>query len=203
MWRTTPSLSSQRPPLPEDTSLAPGEQADPAPDMEPAPAPGSLFVPDLVGMHLHDARQDARLAELELVADERPADRAFRGRIVRQDPQPGVSVRPGDAITVVVGARPGVLVPDVRGLDEQDSQAMLRSAGLFPSRRVERRSGSVPQGQVIRTRPRAGAEVPVGTRITLVVAVPPRPRASTVRRERRSRSRRSAEAALFAYPEGG
>lgn len=202
MWRTTPTLTDQRSPLPEDSSLPPAGGAHPAPDPAPASTPGSVVVPDLVGMHLHDAREDARLAELELVADERPSDRAFRGRIIRQEPQPGASVRPGEAVRVVVGARPGVLVPDVRGLDEHESVAILQAARLFPSRRVVRRSGSVPQGQIIRTRPRSGTEVPVGTRVTLVVAAAPRPRASSVRQDRRSRSRRSVDAG-FSYPEGG
>ncbi|MEX1295272.1 MAG: PASTA domain-containing protein, partial [Candidatus Limnocylindrales bacterium] len=92
---------------------------------------------------------------------------------------------------------PLIAVPDVEGLDEQEALAILRSVGLTPSRRVERRSSSVTVGHVVRTRPRAGGQVPVGTRIAFVVAVAPRPKRAQARREaRRSRGRLTDDAFL-------
>jgi beta-lactam-binding protein with PASTA domain len=106
-------------------------------------------------------------------------------------------------VTAAIGARPGVVVPDVRGTDELESLAALRAAGLYPSRRVERRSRSVPQGQVIRTRPRAGAEVPAGTRVTYVIATQPRAvRSPAQHGGRRARGRRLPDDALLSLPGG-
>ncbi len=165
------------------------------------PTLGSVTVPDLVGMSSQDARRTARLSELGLFLEEKPADSGLRGRVIRQDPEPGTLARPGDVIDAQVGGRPGVAVPDVRGADEQDALVSLRTAGLTPTRRVVRRSSSVAPGLVIRTRPRAGTEVPVGTRVSYVIASAARERASAKRAARRSRVRWIPDGAFLSMPD--
>ena len=152
-------------------------------------------------MPSQDARRTARFTELDLFLEEQPADRGLRGRVFRQDPEPGTLVRPGDVIHAWVGGRPGVAVPDVRGADEQEALASLRAAGLFPTRRVVRRSNSVAPGLVIHTRPRAGTEVPVGTRVNYVIATAPRERASAKRAARRSRVQGMPDGAFLSMPD--
>ena len=174
-------------------------------DREQRPRPstttGLVEVPDLVGMTSHDARRIARLAELDVIIEEHPAQAGFRGRVLRQDPEPGASSRPGDVVTVAVGGRPMISIPDLRAADEQDALAMLRSAGLLPSRRVLRRSRDVPPGSVIRTRPRAGSEVPAGTRIAYVIASAERPERASARREaKRQRAPRMPDGGFLAMP---
>ena len=161
---------------------------------------GPIAAPDLIGMSPQDARRTAHLAEIDLILEEHPAERGLRGRVFRQDPAPGARVRPGDVIDAWVGARPGVAVPDVEGVEEQDALAALRSAGLYPSRRVVRRSRSVPQGLIIRTRPRAGTAVPIGTRVTYVVASQPRARASDKREARRAHARQVPGESFISLP---
>jgi hypothetical protein len=204
MWRTVPTVSGPGHPVPR-SPVAEGSanettMAEPA---RPSSASGPLPAPDLVGMTPQDARRYARFAEVELHVEERPTDSGLRGRVFRQEPIPGTELKPGDVVTAFVGTRPLVPVPDVSGLDEQESLSVLRAAGLTPSRRVVRRSRSVAVGHVIRTRPRAGSEVSVGTRVAYVVAVAPRPKRSESRRDaRRGRDRGLPDGAFLSMPIG-
>lgn len=202
MWRTAPTFSGPGQPVPANPGFGgpgmAGTRLDPA-----QPRAGSLPAPDFVGMTPQDARRYARFAEVRLVVEERPTDSGLRGRVFRQEPAPGADVQPGDCVTAFVGARPLVAVPDVSGIDEPEALATLRAAGLTPSRRALRRSSSVPVGHVVRTRPRAGSMVAVGTRIAYVVAVAPRPKRAQARREsRRGRDRWLAEGAFMTMPAG-
>ena len=160
-----------------------------------------IVAPDLIGMSPQDARRTARFAEVGLVLEERPVEGGLRNRVFRQTPEPGAQVRPGDVVEAWVGARPGVVVPDMHGTEEQEALASLRSVGLYPSRRVVRRSNSVANGLVIRTRPRAGTVVPTGSRITYVVAAVPRARASAKRDARHSRVRWTPAGGFMSLPE--
>jgi beta-lactam-binding protein with PASTA domain len=162
---------------------------------------GTLTAPDLLGMVEHDARRVARLSDLRLWTDTRLVGEAMWDRVLAQHPHPGASLRPGDTLTVTVGARPEVVVPDLRGQDEEDVLATLRNAGLLPGRRGVRRSSAVPEGRIVRTRPRAGATVPRGTRVAYVVAVAPEPHGKPTRRHtRRDRARGPREGAFTSLP---
>jgi beta-lactam-binding protein with PASTA domain len=191
MWRTYPTAHGGHQPLPESIE-------------QPFTGyRGQVETPDLVGMTTQDARRTARLAEIRLAVDEHPAEPGLRGRVISQHPLAGQYVQPADIVTITVGARPDVTVPDVRGAEEQEAMLQLRDAGLFPSRRVVRRSNAVPQGHVVRTRPRAGADVSLGTRVTLVIAAPPRPSGAHARREaKRVRAQRLPDGTFLTLPEG-
>ena len=105
-----------------------------------------------------------------------------------QRPAPDTLAGPDGSVIITVGAHPRVAVPDIRGRDEDDALSVLREAGLGADRRAARRSDRVPEGHVVRTRPRAGTEVATGTRISYVVAAGPRDVAhGGRRRDRRSR----------------
>jgi beta-lactam-binding protein with PASTA domain len=148
----------------------------------PAVAPGSsdtpiqspAHAPDLVGLPSTEARRQARLVRIHTEVVERASHQTLWGRVLEQDPPPGGTLEPDSIVTLTVGARPHVTVPDVRGRDEDEALSMLREAGLGTARRAARRSDRVPEGCVVRTRPRAGADVPTGSRVVYVVAAGPR-----------------------------
>jgi serine/threonine-protein kinase len=148
-----------------------------------------------------DARRIGRMSDLHVLVSRHTTTEALWGRVVAQDPVPGVALRPGDTLSITVGERPGVLVPDVRGIEEAEMLAVLRDAGLRPERRVVRRSDRVPEGHIVRTRPRAGATVPHGTQVTYVVATPRPLRAARARRhEQRVRARRLPDGSFTRLP---
>ena len=203
MWRTVPTEPGGCLFLSEEPGSArlPTRRAAEEPVPKTTRAFGSVEAPDLIGMTTRDARRTARFAEVPLVVEHEPVASGSRGRVFRQQPAPGAPLRPGEVVTASVGIRPDVAVPDVRGWDELDTLATLRASGLEPSRKIERRSRSVPPGQVIRTRPRAGTLVPVGTRIAYAVATTPRPeRVSGERGSRRARALRMSDGSLLTTP---
>ena len=204
MWRTLSTSPGGRFVVPDGGVAVSAESAPARTEMPSSPgqAFGPIQVPDLLGMNSQDARRSARLAELHLVLEDHPTAAGLRGRVFRQEPEPGTLMRSGGLVTAYIGARPAIPVPDVRGADEETSLEVLRSAGLHPHRRVVRRSNTVPQGQIIRTRPRAGAEVPVGSRITYIVAAAPRPRQHSDRPGPKwSRARRAPDGAFLSMPD--
>ena len=151
----------------------------------------------------HRRMLDARRGSLSSICSSRSSPPTAASEVASSGRTPNrvTLVRPGDVIHAWVGGRPGVAVPDVRGADEQEALASLRAAGLFPTRRVVRRSNSVAPGLVIHTRPRAGTEVPVGTRVNYVIATAPRERASAKRAARRSRVQGMPDGAFLSMPD--
>ena len=153
-----------------------------------------VVVPDLVGLPTTDARRVARAARLSVIVEECHATEESWGRVLEQDPASGASGTPQSLVTLTVGTRPRVPVPDVRGRDEDEALSILREAGLGTARRAIRSSDRVPEGCVVRTRPRHGAEVATGSRISYVVAASPR----EAGRGSRKHGRRAQRAARLA-----
>lgn len=176
MWRTAPTTYDPGMPVSEREEAV---RPSPAPALALGPAatgsvvpPRALTAPDLRGMAAPEARLIGRMSDLVIWAEPHTTEEALWGRVVAQEPVPGATLTPGDTLTITVGARPTVLVPDVRGGEEDKMLATLREAGLRPERRVMRRSDRVPEGHIVRTRPRAGSSVPHGTKVTYIVATP-------------------------------
>ena len=204
MWRTAPTTHD-----PGLTVSAGEEVGHSSPEPVPAPPsgsngsvppPGTLSAPDLRGMASQEARLIGRMSDLSISVDSRTTEEALWERVVAQDPVPGATLRPGDTLTITVGERSTVLVPDVRGGEEDEMLGVLREAGLRPTRRATRRSDSVPEGHIVRTRPRAGSSVPLGSKVTYVVATP-RPHGKQARRhERRIRASRLPDGSFLSLP---
>ncbi len=220
MWRHFPTVFSGRPLLPIEPGIgstphAPAAQgaetvasldteARPAQPVVTAPAPviSLVFVPELVGLPSDEARRAARMSGLRPALEERGTSYDLWGRVLEQEPAPGLAVSAGAVVTLAVGARPHVVVPDVRGRDEEEALSMLREAGLGTARRAARRADGMPEGSVVRTRPRAGAEVAFGSRVSYVVATGSRTRARKGHDDRRrSRPLRLPDGSFFTLPE--
>jgi hypothetical protein len=82
-------------------------------------------------------------------------------------PTPTASPTPSPSPTSAL-----VSLPDLRGVAAGDAQQTLVNAGLTPVVRNQV-DDSVPVGVVIGTDPPAGSQVPVGSTVTLLVAVAP------------------------------
>lgn len=167
MWRSPDTVLGGQPGEPAEPSTDEGQLA--ATTVAPA------ATPDFVGLSLMEARRHARLVGLHVEALERITGEDEWGQVLAQEPAAGIVPRSDATVSLTVGVRPHVRVPDVRGRSEDDALALLRAAGFGSTRRVVRKSDKVPEGHVVRTRPRAGSQVPAGSRISYVLADAPRP----------------------------
>lgn len=191
MWRHVPSTSDPRPVPPA---------AVPALSQQEAYPPSST-APDLIGMRSTDARRVARESGLLVEVEERPTAPELWGQVLDQRPSPGQPMEPGANLGLTVGSRPFVIVPDVRGRDEDEAVAMLREAGLEAVRRATRRSDRVPEGSIVRTRPRAGAEVVFGSSVAYVLAAGSRSARGGHDDHRRRRVGRLPDGSFLSLPE--
>ncbi|MEY3019043.1 MAG: Serine/threonine-protein kinase [Actinomycetota bacterium] len=93
----------------------------------PPPVP----VPGLVGLALGRASEVLRELGLELDVAARRYDPSPPGTVLTQEPEPGIDLRRGDLVTVVVSDGPApVEVPNVRGETVGDAIAALSARGL-------------------------------------------------------------------------
>ena len=154
---------------PTDTS----ETTDPT-DPPPPPPPADIEVP-----HVADLTPDEAEAVLTeegfdtidtvTVASETVAE----GLVVETDPTAGSVVDPDTTITIVVSSGPEtVTIPDLELVDPGVAAATLADLGLDSVVvEVDVPSGSPDIGLVTATDPDPGTSVPLGTTVTLVVAV--------------------------------
>ena len=95
------------------------------------------------------------------------------GEVIDQDPEPREEAAEGSSVTIVTSSGPGEAeVPAVDGLSRRRAFAELRDAGFKPGA-DEESSADVPDGQAIRTVPRAGARREVGSRVRVVFSTGP------------------------------
>jgi eukaryotic-like serine/threonine-protein kinase len=96
-----------------------------------------------------------------------PNSHVPRGKVFKQDPDPGSKVDKGGTVTLTVSTGPPkVTVPDVKGQQWSAAQQTLVNAGLKPKEFL------VPgdkQGQVTATDPGAGESVPKGSKVRVNV----------------------------------
>ena len=131
----------------------------------PTPTPPIVRVPSIVGNTPTDARALLRERGLGLTVLREVGPRPW-GEVVSQDPEAGVTVRPGDRVHGVV--REGVRVPNVIGMEVADARSKLEEAGLEPTATMEDDSydpavTEPPQFTVLATDPEAGTHVEPGS----------------------------------------
>jgi serine/threonine-protein kinase len=129
-------------------------------------------VPRVTQLQLVEARAKLERAGFEVeqtrVRSAQPFD-----QVLDQDPNPNEEAEVGSTVTLEVSDGPGeVLVPAVAGLPQAQAIKELEDAGLKVTRDVEF-SDEVRDGLAIRTVPREGEEVTVGTRVRLLVSQGP------------------------------
>ncbi|MDO8879509.1 MAG: Stk1 family PASTA domain-containing Ser/Thr kinase [Coriobacteriia bacterium] len=133
-----------------------------------------VVVPTLTG--LTEEQAIAELSAAGLVIGELGTendDAVEIGLIIRQDPTAGSKVEKGTAVSVVISLGIAqVEVPDFTTMAEGEAIDILRSedSGLDYNKTIRENNADVPKGDVIRTEPATGAQVPKGTRVILYVS---------------------------------
>jgi beta-lactam-binding protein with PASTA domain len=133
--------------------------------------PGTVNVPNLVGMSLADATNTLTSNRLKL-GTQTPQNSALpAGSIISQTPAASQSAKQGSAVNVVVASGIGT-VPDVRNLPLDQAETALTSAGfLFTP--VNQPSSTLPPGIVINQSPGHDTTLKIGQTVTLYVASAP------------------------------
>ncbi len=133
--------------------------------------PSARLVPDVTDMAYDKA--NTVLAEADLMSfriDESSSDIAV-GNVIRTVPEANESVIPGQEIKVYVSkGQETATVPVLEGLSQESAQAALDAVGLKLGAITPRNDPGLAAGVVMSADQKAGADVPVGTTVNLVVA---------------------------------
>jgi len=140
---------------------------------------GLVALPELVGDQRQAAEQTITDLGLKPVVNEVESDEP-EGQVVAQRPNAG-SVPQGSEVTIDV-AIPKAEEPETTnvpnnlvGLTEAQAEEALNGAGLNMGTRQTQESDQYQAGVVIGSDPRGGAEVEVGTEVSLIVSTGPGP----------------------------
>ncbi len=153
-----------------------------------------VVVPDLAGLTAEEAARISAIAGLVIEVIDRRFDPSIpSGRIQRQDPQAGTSVRSGRKIKLVLSLGGEVLtVPDLVGQGARAAEHEIARQGLALGSEARAYSSRWPAGQVIAQVPPIGMSAMSGIRVHRLVSEGP-PQRRWVMPDLVGRSREVAE----------
>lgn len=126
----------------------------------------------LAGVAVDVAKARAKQSGFDVrVAPAEFHDKVPRGTVITTNPEAGEQIVRGGTIVLVPSKGPRLIaVPDVRGMPVGAAKREIRSAGLEVGAVSRRFSPTVPEGDVIGTKPAIGDEVRPGSAVRLVVS---------------------------------
>ncbi|MGF1663978.1 MAG: PASTA domain-containing protein, partial [Kineosporiaceae bacterium] len=130
--------------------------------------PAQVAIPDVEGLDVDEAREVLRDSGLELgeiAARDSPLP---RDRVIRSDPAFGEVAVEGTPVSLVAASGSNV-VPQARGLGEEEARRLLERAGFEVEVRSDQESTEAV-GTVLSVVPAAGVRQEVGTTVVLTVA---------------------------------
>ena len=133
-----------------------------------------VAVPTVTGLTLPQAQNVVTAAGLKIGdITTQSGSNAPEGSIIAQTPAPGVAVRDGSSLSIVIAAfRPKVRVPSVVGLSTAEAGRIISSAGLV-AQIARKYSDSTPQDSVIDQSPPAGQSVLLGSSVSISISIGP------------------------------
>ena len=133
--------------------------------------------PGVLGMSQSEAEAKLDAAGLKVeYTDPAYSETVPDGAVIKTDPSPGERVLDSGTVTVTVSlGKERYDVPRMRGRSVDEAQDALLEVKLAYNETVLRYSETVPEGQVIGSRPQAGTTLKPGARVDLVVSRGKRP----------------------------
>lgn len=135
---------------------------------------GQFEVENFVGLDISEVYKKVENIDVNLKEEYIYDDEVDIGKVIRQSPDAGKKLNPGDKLTLYIskGKENGdqVIVPNLIGLDEQSAKALIKSEGLSIGRTSKVESDTVEEGKVIDQSIGFGNEVAEGTAISIVVS---------------------------------
>lgn len=133
-----------------------------------------IIVPKLEDKLFDDAKKEVE--ELGLKLEISKADKSDKpeNTILESDPKPGMKVKKGAVIKVVVsGGEEQVDMPDLRDFDLNYIKTILASKGLKEPEVEYAYDDSIEEGKLIEQKPKAGTKVGKKTDITVIISKGP------------------------------
>ncbi|HEX6845206.1 MAG TPA: PASTA domain-containing protein, partial [Actinomycetota bacterium] len=135
--------------------------------------PDAFTLDDYTGMLYPDAKRQLEELELVVIKEAKPSDKP-EDTVLKQSPEPGALVLPGDEITLTVAtARTTGVVPDLTGLTTSEASLLLAEESLTLGTQTPVPSDDFDPGQIVSQSIAPETEVPVATVIDVNVASGP------------------------------
>ncbi len=129
------------------------------------------IVPDVTGMTYERATGELGAEDLVAFRVDEPNSDVADGNVIRTEPMAGESVNPGQEIRVYVSeGQEMATVPDIQGLGLAAAEQALGDAGLTLGSASSENDPDLAENTVISSDKNAGASVPAGTVVNVVVA---------------------------------
>ncbi|WP_292830752.1 Stk1 family PASTA domain-containing Ser/Thr kinase [Microbacterium sp.] len=137
----------------------------------PTLPPSTRVVPNVIDMSWDRANEALLLDDLQGERIDESSDTIAEGNVIRTDPPAGTTVAPGQQIEVYVstGAQLAT-VPPLISLSADEASAALTAVGLTMGAVRSSNDPNLAAGTVISADQPEGAQVPLGTAVSLVVA---------------------------------
>jgi serine/threonine-protein kinase len=140
-------------------------------DGSPDDTTGSVTVPNIVGLTQDQATQALTALGLNPVFESEPSNDVAVDLVTRTEPPVGDSIDSGSDITVFLSTGPSSLVmPDVRGQDQDTAIKTLTDAGLVVQRVDTVNDAELEKDIAAGTDPAAGEPVASGSSVVLQIA---------------------------------
>ena len=133
-------------------------------------ATGNVVVPDVKGLSCDDATAKLKQKTLVATCQDQPSDQP-QGQAFDSSPAAGTLAPQNSSVTVLVSSGPQqVSVPPVTNIDKNDAMHMLHDAGLKTAITQQVECTDPAQNNIVQSQdPAAGAQVPQGSTVTIVV----------------------------------
>jgi hypothetical protein len=132
-----------------------------------------IKMPNVVGKRIDEAKaalQEAGLAVSEV--KDRKTNEKSPGIVLKQTPEPGAEVEPGQRVLLEVAVKSGISVPNVVGEQSDKARAIMAEKDLEVLM-IEKQTDEKPPGTVVDQNPKQGKEAEKGQRVELVIASEP------------------------------
>jgi serine/threonine-protein kinase len=133
-------------------------------------------VPEVVGLHVDDARAALDAEELDAVVVEEYSETVPAEIVIASSHEPGTEVRHGTDVELTVSLGPErYAVPMVVGMTLDQAAGPVEEANLSLGEPTEQWHEEVPAGHILSVTPEPGTPVKPGTTLEVVVSAGPEP----------------------------
>jgi serine/threonine-protein kinase len=137
--------------------------------LEVSGGPGTVLVPTVRNLPQAQAIEELEERGLRANVDRLSSEEIREGLAMRTVPGAGTEVERGERIQLFISSGPElVAVPAVIGLSGDSAETQISGAGLVPA--VQEAESEQPEGEVIAQDPGAGAELRLGSTVTITVS---------------------------------